>query len=541
MGVTTYSGGWKMKMQLCAATLMQADVIMLDEPTGHLDVKNIAWIEQWLQDFMDNGGSIIATSHDTGFLNRMCTHIVDFQDRKLKAFRGERGDLLNKWVEMYPEKKGYFELKNDVCKFVFPKPGPLADVKSRTKTIMKMQGVEFQYPTRDSPTVMDIGLQVNQVSRVAVIGPNGAGKSTAIKLLTGELKPSKGTIWQHPNMRMAYVAQHAFHHLEKHMTKTPAQYIMWRFAGNEDKESEEFRADVGIDDKDEELQQVCWFLDAKQGHKLRRCETKKDEEQRVIPEALMKRRENKKEKTKEYEVKWQFKSIENTAWIDRETLLKMGYKKMVQRMDEKEAQSQGLMSKPLTSEAVEKHLKDFGLDAEQASHTFIQALSGGQKVKVVIAASMWQNPHLLILDEPTNYLDRDGLGALTKAIEEYEGGVIIISHNREFANAVSQEKWIMEAGRLRKEGESIGKDEEEGAGNKEQEEIRDAAGNIIDQAENLDFWDIKKLKKELRALKKKMTDHKKAAKTHGVDHQDDDWWEMMDKEDAFNAAIEKKA
>merc|ERR1712100_31239 len=124
----------------------------------------------------------------------------------------------------------------------------------------------------------------------------------------------------------------------------------------------------------------------------------------------------------------------------------------------KEAVAAGLQSKMLTSEGVEKHLMCFGLDKEQASHTFIQALSGGQKVKVVLAASMWQNPHLVILDEPTNYLDRDGLGALTKAIEEYEGGVIIISHNREFANAVSQEKWIMEAGRLRREGESLGKD-----------------------------------------------------------------------------------
>lgn len=55
-----------MKMQLCAATLMNADILMLDEPTGHLDVKNIAWIKQWLKDFMKNGGSIIATSHDTG-------------------------------------------------------------------------------------------------------------------------------------------------------------------------------------------------------------------------------------------------------------------------------------------------------------------------------------------------------------------------------------------------------------------------------------------------------------------------------------------
>ena len=72
MGVTTYSGGWKMKTQLCAATLMNADILMLDEPTGHLDVTNIRWIKNWLSEFKNNGGSIITTSHDTSFLNEMC-------------------------------------------------------------------------------------------------------------------------------------------------------------------------------------------------------------------------------------------------------------------------------------------------------------------------------------------------------------------------------------------------------------------------------------------------------------------------------------
>ena len=94
MGVTTYSGGWKMKMQLCAATLMNADILMLDEPTGHLDVTNIAWIKNWLKEFMNKGGSIITTSHDSSFLNEMCTHIIDFQNRKLRMFKGTHGEVL---------------------------------------------------------------------------------------------------------------------------------------------------------------------------------------------------------------------------------------------------------------------------------------------------------------------------------------------------------------------------------------------------------------------------------------------------------------
>merc|ERR1712224_575233 len=107
-------------------------------------------------------------------------------------------------------------------------------------------------------------------------------------------------------------------------------------------------------------------------------------------------------------------------------------------------------------------------------------LSGGQKVKVVLAGAMWQNPHVLILDEPTNYLDRDGLGALSLGLKEYKGGVVIISHNVEFANAVCDQKWVMEAGRLREEGEIV-LNEEDDLGNDAAgaDEIVDGSGNVI--------------------------------------------------------------
>ena len=101
MPVTTYSGGWKVKMQLVAATLINADVLMLDEPTGHLDVTNIAWLKDWLRSFLKGGGSIITTSHDSAFLEEMCTHIIDFQKKKLVMFKGNLKDF----VDAYPEKK----------------------------------------------------------------------------------------------------------------------------------------------------------------------------------------------------------------------------------------------------------------------------------------------------------------------------------------------------------------------------------------------------------------------------------------------------
>uniref|UniRef100_A0A3B4WL85 ABC transporter domain-containing protein n=1 Tax=Seriola lalandi dorsalis TaxID=1841481 RepID=A0A3B4WL85_SERLL len=93
---------------------------------------------------------------------------------------------------------------------------------------------------------------------------------------------------------------------------------------------------------------------------------------------------------------------------------------------------------------VESHLKDVGLEPEFGTHTRMGALSGGQKVKVVLAGSMWNTPHIVILDEPTNYLDRDSLGALAEAIREYDGGVVIISHNAQFVDQVCPEVWHLE-------------------------------------------------------------------------------------------------
>merc|ERR1711903_240194 len=188
----------------------------------------------------------------------------------------------------------------------------------------------------------------------------------------------------------------------------------------------------------------------------------------------------KKEKTFEYDVKWQFKPLESNVWVERDTLIMMGFLKLVQREDEKQAAAAGLQTKQLTQPDIEKHLKDFGVESEFASHTQINQLSGGMKVKVVLAAAMWQNPHILILDEPTNYLDREGLGALVLACASYKGGVLIISHNKEFCDSVATEKWIMKGGYLRIEGESKAADDEAEQATTQADVVYDGAGNKVD-------------------------------------------------------------
>merc|ERR1712100_748535 len=332
--ITTYSGGWKVKMQLACAQLINADILMIDDPTGHLDVKNIEWVENWLGNFP---GSIIATSANTVFLDKMCTHIVDFQERKLRQFKATKGEVLTKYVEAYPEKSAYFELTDKNEKWVFPTPGALEGVKSRGRTILKMNDVTFKYDSHEKNTVEHVSLTVCQASRVAVVGANGAGKSTAIKLLIGELKPISGTISRHQNMRLAYVAQHAFHHLERHMDKTAVDYIMWRFAGADDKESLE-NMNMETNNDDEKKRQQPWFicpktLDVKKCAMDDTAEAKKERASAVIPDAIINRQKHTKTKKYIYEVKWMHKSIESNSWVEREVLLEMGYSKIVMKKD----------------------------------------------------------------------------------------------------------------------------------------------------------------------------------------------------------------
>merc|ERR1719198_1719857 len=157
---------------------------------------------------------------------------------KLKVYKGN----LSEFVKLVPEAAAYYCLESENVAFSFPEPGMLEGVTSKTKALIKMTDCSFKYPTREVNTLNNISVQVSMASRVAVIGVNGAGKSTMIKLLIGELEPNEGQgkpkVYRHPNMRLAYVAQHAFHHIENHLDTVPVDYIAWRFSGGMDREGQ---------------------------------------------------------------------------------------------------------------------------------------------------------------------------------------------------------------------------------------------------------------------------------------------------------------
>merc|ERR1719384_1871243 len=228
---------------------------------------------------------------------------------------------------------------------------------------------------------------------------------------------------------------------------------------------------------------------------------------KVVVELVGGRKTN-KSKEYEYEVKYANSSSDSGEYLPAKTLKKMGWEKAMKAVDLKIAQRAGLYVRPLSTKNVEKHLEDIGLNREFGTHYRMSALSGGQKVKVVIAAAMWNQPHILILDEPTNYLDREALGALAGAIEDFDGGVVMITHNNEFCSKLCPETWVMDAGHLETKGDAdwMLKQDTKIEENQQITEMTDAAGNVTKLKQQKKKLSKKEEKQLVKKIKKKLKD-----------------------------------
>jgi elongation factor 3 len=498
-----------MKLALARAMLQKADILLMDEPTNHLDVINVKWVKDYLLGLTNV--TCIMVSHDSGLLNEVCNNIMAIKNLKLHQARGN----LEAYVKTNPDARSFFELKTSKFSFKFPQPGPIKGVNNKGKFLMKMDDCTFTYPGNETPTIRDITVRVSLGSRVACLGVNGAGKSTMIKILTGELVPQTGNVWKHPSARVAYVAQHAFHHIEKHLNKTPNEYIRWRYESGDDKETL-VKESMTLTEEEEKLCKQPVEIPVDTDGKIVKLK-------RIIDNLTGARKEIKGQKEPSYECKFNQQPHDANLYLKHSFLVKAGFEKHMKAVDEKIAIREGFFSKPLTSANVEQHICDVGLEKEYATHTRMSALSGGQKVKVVLAAAMWNQPHILILDEPTNYLDRDSLGALSGAIEEFGGGVVMITHNNEFCSKLCPETWLLQGGRLDCQGdaqwmENVMKEKVEDK-NKLTEMV-DGLGNTI----KLKNKDKKMSRKEIKA----MTKQRKAALDRGEDLSDDEDWDGSD-------------
>jgi elongation factor 3 len=420
------SGGWQMKLRLIRAMLMEPDIYLLDEPTNHLAENAV----KWFTDFCNNleHQTVLCVSHDTTFLENICTDIIHYEQRdvwgpyrRLVHYKCK----MSSFVELQPQAKHYFELatSDDSLKFMFPDPGRLEGVKTSTQKFLEMESVDFCYPGRATNSLNDVNLKMTLSSRIVVLGANGAGKTTLLKMIVGETVPSNLGVckyYVHPNLRIAYVAQHAFHHVEQHLDESPVAYIQWRFKDGFDKEK---------------LESEAYRITP--------------EEQKAIDdfslEGIWSRRMRAGQL--EYEIKKKNIVEKNNKYYTRNELLGMGFEHLIKQTDEKiAAREAGLDLRPVTTGEIQSHLDGFGLPQEFGTYGKIRGLSGGQKVKLVLAAAFWTVPHLVVMDEPTNFLDREALGALSAALNGWGGAVLMISHNREFYESVCKEEWHVAGG-----------------------------------------------------------------------------------------------
>ena len=467
-----------MKLAIARAMLWDAQVLLLDEPTNHLDTGAIAWLTNYLKSLTNT--TICLVSHDYDFLADVLTDVIHLHDKNLTyypmGFRDfqslkpeivaalpspdnairkvtsvgaslaamsvgddrspspapggglsptaeDEGDVV---VERAPSPQFAInsigadgQQPSHIKPIRFPDPGSLEGVKSRMKVIMYMKNVSFTYPGTTKQILSAANVKITQNSRAALVGLNGAGKTTLMKLLIGELSPDEGVgeVWQHHNLRLAYIAQHSMHHLEESVENTPLEYLQNRFYLGRDKE-----------------------IAKRSSHNLSKEEQKRCMERGNICEIIGRQERG---KTLFYECRRAGRKEDDTDWEPITALSKKDeyVMKMVRNFDEKlKAMQSGMDLRPLTKEEVRMHLAEFGIDEDLAMGK-IKRMSGGQKSRLVLAAAMWINPHIIALDEPTNYLDNDTLAALTKALSDFKGGVLTISHNKAFVNELCTETW----------------------------------------------------------------------------------------------------
>ncbi|GCD52718.1 ABC-F family ATP-binding cassette domain-containing protein [Acetobacter pasteurianus] len=234
------SGGWKMRVALARILLMKPDVMLLDEPSNHLDLESLIWLEQFLAGY---DGALLMTSHDRAFMNRVINKVIEIDGGALSSFSGdyefyEQQRAINEKQQQAQFERQQAMLAKEVA-FIErfkARASHAAQVQSRVKKLDKIDRVEppkrrqtlsFTFPPAPrsgdavvnlrgvdkaygSPVIYkNLDLLIRRQERCCVLGINGAGKSTLLKLVTGSTEPDAGTVTLGGSVKMGYFAQHA--------------------------------------------------------------------------------------------------------------------------------------------------------------------------------------------------------------------------------------------------------------------------------------------------------------------------------------------
>lgn len=243
------SGGWKMRVALARILLMRPDVMLLDEPSNHLDLESLIWLEKFLHDYE---GTLLMTSHDREFINRVISKVIEIDSGSLTTYTGDYEFYEQQRAQNEKQQQAQFERQQAMLakeiKFIErfkARASHAAQVQSRVKKLDKIERVEpprrrqsvaFDFPPAPrsgedvvalknvhkgygSKRIYDgLDFMIRRRERWCVMGVNGAGKSTLLKLIAGASEPDEGTVALGGSVKMGYFAQHAMDLLDGERT-----------------------------------------------------------------------------------------------------------------------------------------------------------------------------------------------------------------------------------------------------------------------------------------------------------------------------------
>ncbi|KAI6246014.1 ABC transporter ATP-binding protein [Erysiphe necator] len=259
------SGGWRMRVALAKALFVKPSLLLLDDPTAHLDLEACVWLEEYLKKW---DRSLVLVSHSMDFLNGVCTNMIDMRQKQLTYYGGNYDTYQKTRSELeVNQMKAYHKQQDEIAhikKFI-ASAGTYANLvrqaKSRQKILDKMEAdgfiqkvepdriftfrfadveklpppvlsfddVTFSYsgdPKDDLYRHLDLGVDMD--SRTALVGPNGVGKSTLLRLMTGKLSPTSGTISRHTHLKMGVYSQHSSEQLD--LTKSALDFVRDKYS-----------------------------------------------------------------------------------------------------------------------------------------------------------------------------------------------------------------------------------------------------------------------------------------------------------------------